>query len=69
MSVSQLILGKEQDFQRGDIMDNWLLDAAFKIKADAEAFTAENTVQGWEYKVEEIGDIAGAYWGVYRREE
>lgn len=50
-------------------MDNWLLDAAFKIKADAEAFTVENTVQGWEYKVEEIGDIAGAYWGVYRREE
>jgi len=50
-------------------MSKWFLDAAFKIKADADSFVAENTLQGWEYKVEEIGGIAGAYWGVYRREE
>lgn len=49
-------------------MSNWLLDAAFKIKADAEAFTTANPMEGWEYKVEEIGGIVGAYWGVYRRQ-
>ncbi len=50
-------------------MTGWYLDAAFKIKVDAESFTVENNIPGWEYKVEEIGGIEGAYWGVYRRQE
>ena len=46
-------------------MTEWYLDAAFKEQADAEAFVFE--LEGWEFKVEEIGGVEGAYWGVYRR--
>jgi hypothetical protein len=49
-------------------MSKWFLDAAFKIKEEAENFTSKNIIEGWEYKVEEIGNIEGAYWGVYRRQ-
>jgi len=49
-------------------MSDWNLDAAYKIKEEAETFVDNYAMEGWEYKIEEIGGITGAWWGVYRRE-
>jgi len=48
-------------------MSEWYLDAVAKTREELEAFVDGLTFDGWETKIEEIGNIEGAYWGFYRR--
>lgn len=47
-------------------MSEWKLDACNKSKAELEAHLDSLNTDD-EYKIEEIGGVEGAYWGLYRK--
>lgn len=47
-------------------MSEWKLDASSKDKTELEAHL-DNLNTDYEYKIEEIGGVEGAYWGLYRK--